>query len=644
VLGAITFLAVLFVAFMLGTQALRLIRLSPDDDAERGLAALVLGLVILSLLVLALGLIGALTWWALAHMLLLCALVGLRTLDDCLRSLGRLAAVLWWELSRSPLKAVYWVIVLVVAAQLVAALAPPSPADFDGLAEHLAQAKQYARDGRVHPLWYDHHSQFPATVQMLYTMAHVFGRPGAAKLFHWVFGVMAIGATVLAGRRLLVPAAGAYAGLILATTPGFAWLMGVGYVDLATTACAVLAFYFFARSLQEEQTWLLYLSALMAGAAAGTKMQGLTLLGVLAAGVLITRRQRLVVAVRRAAAYVGIALLVCGPWYVKSYLWTGNPVYPFAYDIFGGKLWSADRALHYRYSQRQYGKGEMPPLRQFRQMPPLRKAFCGPRAPQNLLLAPINLTLDPPAFTVPLGSFWAFASDSVGPLWLALLPLLLLCRRPPPVRWMLWALLPLWLWWLWSMQLTRYLLPSLALAAPAAGWAAIEAERRSRILATVVRSVLAAWSVVAMGIMLMYVLPQAPAAFGLVGPDAYLAGHALYEASKFINGGTQPDAKVALYGEPRGYYLDRDYLWADPGHSALIDYNCARTPEGLVSEWRRLGVTHVMINRAQFPDLRRSNDPLALTIGEAVEEDLLQRLAAPATVRPYLVLRLAEAK
>ncbi|MGC9316551.1 MAG: ArnT family glycosyltransferase [Armatimonadota bacterium] len=638
-LGATIYLAVSLTAFMLGTQVLRLVRLSPDDEAERSLAALVVGTTLLGLLVLAVGLLGWLQWWALAHLLLVSALAGLRTLDDCLRAVGRGAAALWWGLSRSPLRAAYWAVTVILILQLFAALAPPTPDDFDGTAEHLAMAKQWARDGRIHPLWYDHHSQFPATLQMHYTVAHVFGVPGAAKLFHWGFGVMAVAATILAGRRLLAPAAGAYGALILATTPGFAWLMGVGYVDLAAITCGIMALYFYARWLRDDVSWMVWLSAVMAGAGAAYKMQGLALLAVLAIGIVLAlRRLR---AVGYAAAYVGIAFVLCGPWYLKSYLWTGNPVYPFAYELFGGKLWSADRAEQYRYSQRQYGRGEMPPLRELREMPPLQAAFAGPRRPLNLLLAPLNLTIDPPAFTVPVRALGAWATDSVGPLWLALLPLLALLRRPPPVRWMLWVLLPVYLWWLWSMQLTRYLLPSLALVAPAAAWAAVEAERHSRLLATVVRSALGAWTAIALALMALYVMPKIPAAVGLVDADLFLADRPLYAASEQVNAVTALDAKIALYGEPRGYYLDRDYLWADRGHSALIDYDSVRGPGDLVGEWCRLGVTHVMMHTANYPDIHHSDHRIARTIGAAVDEGLLEPLSAPASTRPYRIFRLS---
>ncbi len=642
--GIAIFVAVSLTALAFGLTLLRLVGLSPDSPTERGLAAIAVGFAILGLLVLGIGLLGFLTWWAVATVLVLALLAGVKNLPDCLDDLGLFGASLRWELVRSPLRVTHWAIILVILIQLVAALAPPTPADFDGLAQHLAHAKQYARDGEITPLWYDHHAHFPATVQMMYTVSHVFGVPEASKLFHWGFGILAIGAVVMTGRRLLAPAAGSYGALILATTPGFAWLMGVGYVDLATAAYSVLALHFFIRWVQDssDDNWLLWLSALMVGGGAATKMQGLALLGLLAVAVVIVSRRRFGRAIVHGAAYVGIALIVCGPWYLKTYLWTGNPVYPFAYGVFGGKMWSEDRAEQYRYDQLNYGKGDLPPREEFAELSPLERSFAGPREPLNLLLAPVNLTMQPPEFTVPAGDLWVWLSDSVSPLWLALLPLLAFYRRPIPVSIILWLLLPLWLWWLMGMQLTRYLLPTLALVAPAVGWAAVEAERHSEMLETIVRIALKVWTVIALGMMLIYVAPKGEAALGLIDQDTYLAGHNLYRAAMFMNANTPPDAKIALYGEPRGYYLDRDYIWAEPGHSALIAYEDVDTAEGLVSEFNRLGITHVMINQDYFPDIETSPDPLVTLIRDGLEEGLLVPMAAPSYVEPYMLLHVFE--
>ena len=70
---------------------------------------------------------------------------------------------------------------------------------------------------------------------------------------------------------------------------------------------------------------------------------------------------------------------------------------------------------------------------------------------------------------------------------------------------------------------------------------------------------------------------------------------------QWINENLPRNAKIITYGEPRGFYLDREYLWGDPGHHTLIPYQSLRSPEDLIEHWTRLGVTHVLINQTYFP-------------------------------------------
>ncbi len=54
---------------------------------------------------------------------------------------------------------------------------------------------------------------------------------------------------------------------------------------------------------------------------------------------------------------MGVALLVCSPWLVKSYIYTGNPVYPFFYSVFSGKDWTGELARGYSTLQANFGLG-----------------------------------------------------------------------------------------------------------------------------------------------------------------------------------------------------------------------------------------------------------------------------------------------
>lgn len=642
-MGIAIYLGTTLAALLLGGQALRIFRLWPEERTLRLLAAFVVGHGILGLLILGLGLLGYANWWAMAELMLLAAWAGLRSIDVVVGGGIDFVRRGWRALRSSPYAPAYRVIALVAVLQLVAALAPAGPTDYDGIAEHLAQAQQYVMAGRIVPLWYDHHSHFPATLQMYYMLAHALNVPGAAKLYHWGFGVVALLATLLLGRRLLGPAAGAYGALILATTPIFAWLMGVGYVDLATIAASIVALLLFCLWLRDRDPQLLWLSALTVGVAAGTKMQAIALMGVLMVGVAIAVpgwQRRL----RTAGVFLAIAVAICLPWYLKSWVWTGNPVYPFAHSVFGGKMWSADRAEGYRSSQLEFGKGEMPPGEELAEMSPLRRIFVGPRAPMKLLLAPLNLLTDPEEFTVGSRGFGAFAFASAGPVYLALLIPMLLLKRPRPVGWIMMVFAPLWVWWLVSMQLSRYLLPSLALIAPAVGWAAAEAERQGGALRAASKVVMGVWPVLALGMMIIYVAPQVRPVLGLQSPQEYLVRSLdVYPTTHYLAQHAPEDAVVALYGEPRGYYLERRHIWGERGHSALLDYDSVEGPEDLMAEFRRLGITHVVARTPYFPELWGSGDPVADAMGAAVDAGLMGVLwAAPGRDKGYVVLKVVE--
>jgi hypothetical protein len=69
----------------------------------------------------------------------------------------------------------------------------------------------------------------------------------------------------------------------------------------------------------------------------------------------------------------------------------------------------------------------------------------------------------------------------------------------------------------------------------------------------------------------------------------------VYDAAEFVN--TLPnDSKIALYQETRGYYLDREYFWANPGQHNLIPYDELRSGDELAAALKSLRITHVLIN------------------------------------------------
>jgi hypothetical protein len=84
---------------------------------------------------------------------------------------------------------------------------------------------------------------------------------------------------------------------------------------------------------------------------------------------------------------------------------------------------------------------------------------------------------------------------------------------------------------------------------------------------------------------------------GQVSEDDFL--HAtldpVYQASEWIN--TLPEnVRIALYQENRWFYLDRPYFWANPGQHNMIVYEALPDGNALVEEYRRFGLTHVLVS------------------------------------------------
>lgn len=649
-LDLLFFVLISLLAAAVGAALLRISSVKLASRLEEALLYLPLGYLVIAYLIALLGVLGLLTAPAVLAGLGTALLLGLWGARRVMTALAEAAGRITRALLVSPNRWLYRFLLLWATTVLLAALVQPDNLDWDGVAEHLAMAKLWAQAGRIRPLWFMHHSQFPATVQMLYTLALLFRGPVAAKLFHFAYGIIGVAAVFLLTRRHISRPAAPWAAVVVATTPVYEWLCGIAYVDLAMVAYVVLAVHFFLTWIAQRRLTDIILASVLAGAAMAVKMQALAYFGtlLLAAVYLAWRapRPQRSRAWRHIAIFALMGTLLAAPWYIKSWIITGNPVYPFAYSIFGGKQWSPQQAQWYRHHQQSFGMGELPSPEVMKNLPGWKRLLVGPREPLKLLLAPINLTLWPWEFTVPVGKAAAVARMSIGPLYLIFVPvLLLLTSGPPKLKVLLLIFLIAWLWWLYSMQLTRYLLPALALLAPAAGYGIYRSINARAILRLSTRIVVSLWLVLALFFNYLAVAAALPAIFGQASWDSYLQQSLqVYGPSRYINEFTPTDAKIITYGEPRCFYLDRDYLWGDWHYHQIIIYDRMKGSEDLVAAYRRLGITHVLINRGFWPDFATSQQADKRLVREAIRDRELTLIATVGQRGQYWLLRVTDAQ
>lgn len=589
-----TLLALLVLAWA-GNQWCRLWRLPFVDAGERFAFGLALSTGALSYLVLAAGLLGVLqsaVLWSLFAGILL-------------------TGILAWWLARAvkeqaqPFLWRWWFPFAVMALLVLPMVAsPPAATDWDGLSYHLAAPAIWLREGRIGYIPFMHHSNFPFVIEMQYLWALGVGfGAGGAKVFHWATLLITLAAVFAFARRSGFN--GSWAAASLISVPVVLWESTVAYADLATTAYTLLCLLAAWNSAGEESVstrrrWFV-LSGLMGGLALGTKMTALgsvALLAVLLAWEAVRRRQ---VRFAEIALCVGIAVLVGAPWYIKTYVYTGNPVYPYFYEIFGGRNWTAENARIYREAQLAFGLG---------------------REPYQLLMSPFNLTFYWNRFFDPLPFV-----GSVGFVYLAgLIPLFFARRLPDAARWwILFSLVSLVLWFV-LMQQVRYLMTIFPLVSLWCGWLAGQRERRwtaRAMQAAIVLQVL--WC--AIGISPLW---NRSLLVWSDGASAYLerALPGVWQACDWINRNTPREAGVILYDETRGFYLQRRYLWGNPGHHTLIDYDSFTDGDMLVRALHRLGYQVVLQNLAFAPP--------------GSENEHWRRLLADAIARGALVERFRE--
>jgi hypothetical protein len=251
-----------------------------------------------------------------------------------------------------------------------------------------------------------------------------------------------------------------------------------------------------------------------------------------------------------------------------------------------------------------------------------------PRNLRSLVLAPWNITVHPRYFLVKnTAPAIIYSAAALGPMFLAFVPLLALVRcRPAGVNWLL-AFLGLFVpMWFVIMQLTRYLLPCLVVACVPVGYCLWACWQRAGVVRSSAAAMLTVSCVFAVAGGLHISLPQVGVALGLETEHTYLFKTLdTYRASQRINALTVPMAKVATYGEPRVFYIDREVLWADPGHHQMIQYARMTSGEDLVARYRELGITHILLAPGMARRIGDMGDRVhtMLLLRDAFRRDLL---------------------
>lgn len=457
-------------------------------------------------------------------------------------------------------------------------LAMSPPVSWDASAYHLTLPKLFIEHGGFRAVDMNVYSQWPLGVELLFALAMLMRDHVLAKLVHFGFGLATLLAIAAGCRRWHRPESGFIAIAFFLANPVVIFELRVANVDLAQAFFTTLAFLLMLESLRSNPISRphLLLAGICCGLTAAIKVQGIVAAGIIGA----LMAPRFLSAGTRGDARRGLALFAIPiavlwiPWLVKAAIATGNPVYPFFFDIFGGPDWSSALEDQLQTWQQSIGMG---------------------REPLDYLLLPLRVIL--------LGA-WGYDTfdGEIGAFWLVVLPLAIFLSRRQHLasRAMVVAGLFFLFWSLTSQQI-RFLVPILPLVSMAAGCVIVDLldglrSPRERHLAI-------AWARAATFALALF-YSQASMVAGWRALQRYqnetgdLIETAVPPVDRWIHSNLPADARLLFLNTNQGFFCQREYL-ADSFFEAsqIADWLAPATSTG---DLRRLldarQITHILLD------------------------------------------------
>lgn len=570
------------------------------------------GLCILSYGMLLLGWLGLLTQIATILWLLLLAVVGYPSSIISVRNIRTWLKEKPFHLDHPKLSLVIILCSFLLGGiTLFASFRPPGAIEWDALSYHLADPAVYVRMHRIQILPTEHHSNFPFTMEMLYSIGLLFHSYALANLFHYTTAVLTVLCLIGIGYRWNRPLAGYASALVFLATPLVLWEASTAYIDVAGglygLLAALAAYNAVDNEHASEKLFWCALCGISLGIAMGIKYLALIPILIML-GYLVIRKSGW----KSIAITAVTCAIVCCPWYIKNIVLMHNPVYPFYYQFFPhSRYWSLHRAVIYSAEQNRFG---------------LAHSLKQPRtALMDLLATPWQIVAN--EFGYFNAGEYNFAA-LIGGCYTALLGLALLQRQRYRLKWdMLLLAASQFVIWFFLAQVGRYLLQMIPLAALVSGLAiqdAISESDKTRQLMDKIVSFLAVSLPVASTAYYLFMVcfvaensqsgQEISRSTGLLPSVISLQEIAkvadskteqqsnlrntldVYAAEEWLNHHTKKTSGVIIYDDTRGLYLNRPYLWGNGEHSSYIPYTRVSGPQQLTDWFLKHGYRYAMIN------------------------------------------------
>ena len=200
---------------------------------------------------------------------------------------------------------------------------------WDAMTYHLRVPSHYVGMHKIYLTPFSLGSFYPFTVEMWFTLGQALGGDRAAKLLNFSFLPLAALSLIWLGREAGNIRAGWLAGLLFVSLPAAGILSVESYNDLEAATFTLIAVWAALRPTVPR----IITAGIFCGCAMGCKYSGIWVVPIcLVAGWMGRNGRRVPVPALAISAVV--AGVVFSVWPVRSFLLTGNPVYPLLRGVF----------------------------------------------------------------------------------------------------------------------------------------------------------------------------------------------------------------------------------------------------------------------------------------------------------------------
>ena len=333
-------LAFYTLAISSGLKIFKVFKLNFSSKSEEFFFSIGLGLVIYSYLFLFLGFLGLL-YRALFYGLVIAGLILCHSeVKYVFSETGKFIAKFFkWHWSKFA-RVLIILLAIAIPFNLLFNYAPLT--DTDEIIYHISIPKIYVDSHKVIDIPDNFLSYFPLQIEMIYGYGIILRNGITAKLISYVLGILCMLLLFFFTRYLSNRETGILAATIFYLMPPIINASGIANIDIGYLFFSLLSVWGFMRLISTDSGKWLYLTVLMAGMSFASKLINAVLIFTL---FIFITHYFLVKRKIKFSRYLGkffisavIIIFLFFPWFLRNYIYTGNPLPFFSFSFFGLNL------------------------------------------------------------------------------------------------------------------------------------------------------------------------------------------------------------------------------------------------------------------------------------------------------------------